>query len=199
MEEIVSLFIEILFMDKVEKILYASLKLIVHKGLHVVKMSDIGKEANVGIGTIYKHFKDKEDIVQKLWIFQKKDESDYVFREYSEQGNVKERFWFLWEKVIRYFVTHKDEYYFSYHFAASPILTEKIHDVAMENFLAFDRMFEKGINENLFKENISARHLRYYTFSTINGWILWSFQQNLNFSDKKIDQFISMAWDAIKK
>jgi len=186
-------------MEKIEKILYASLKLIVRKGLHAVKMSDIGKEANVGIGTIYKHFKDKEDIVQKLWIFQKEDESEFIFKDYTAEGTVKERFWYLWEKVIRYFITHKDEYYFSYHFAASPILTEEIHDIAMEDFLAFDAMFEDGLAENLFKSNMSARHLRLYTFSTINGWILWSFQQDVKFTDEKIEQFIQMAWDAIAK
>jgi len=186
-------------MEKIERILYASLNLIVKKGLHAVKISDIGNEAEVGIGTIYKHFKDKEDIVQKLWIFQKEDESDYIFNDYSAQGTVKERFWFLWEKVIRYFITHKNEYYFSYHFAASPILTEEIHEVAMKDFLVFDSMFEDGLKENLFKEDITARQLRLYTFSTINGWILWSFQQEIIFTDKKIEQFITMAWDAIKK
>jgi len=185
-------------MDKIEKILYASLRLIVRKGLHAVKMSDIGSEANVGIGTIYKHFNDKEDIVQKLWIFQKKDESGFIFDDYFEEGTVKERFWFLWGRVIQYFILHEDEYYFSYHFAASPILTEEIHEVAMKDFLAFDSMFEDGIRENLFKDDISAHHLRLYTFSTINGWILWSLQQNINITDAKINQFLTMAWDAIK-
>jgi len=186
-------------MDKKERILYASLKLIVRKGLHAVTMAEIGKEANVGIGTIYKHFKDKEDIVQQLWIYQKEDESAFIFRNYNDTGTVKQRFWFLWEKVIRYFISHKDEYYFSYHFAASPVLTEQVHNIAMEDFLAFDEMLEQGLEEGLFKENISARHLRMYTFSTINGWILWSLDQKIKFTDKKIDQFITMAWDAIKK
>lgn len=186
-------------MDKKERILNASLKLIVRKGLHAVTMAEIGKEANVGIGTIYKHFKDKEDIVQQLWIFQKEGESEFIFKNYNPTGTVKERFWFLWERVIRYFITHKDEYYFSYHFAASPVLTEQIHNIAMEDFLAFDAMLERGLEEGLFKEGISARHLRMYTFSTINGWILWSDQQKINLTDERIDQFITMAWDAIKK
>ncbi|MDG3582893.1 TetR/AcrR family transcriptional regulator [Galbibacter pacificus] len=185
-------------MPKKESILIASLKLIVQKGLHAVTMAEIAKEAKVGIGTIYKHFKDKEDIVQQLWIFQKQDESEFIFKDYIVEGIVKERFWFLWEKVIQYFISHHDEYYFSYHFAASPILTKEIHNIAMKDFLAFDVMFEEGLKEGLFKENMSARHLRLYTFSTINGWILWSFDQKIDFTDEKIDQFITMAWDAIK-
>jgi len=63
-------------MEKIELILRASLKRIVHKGLHTVKINDIVKEANVGIGTIYKYFKDKGDTVQRLWIFHKQEEFD---------------------------------------------------------------------------------------------------------------------------
>ena len=187
-------------MEKVDRILQASIKLIVTKGLHAVKIADIANEAGVGIGTIYKHFKDKEDIVQKLWIWQKKEESSYVFKGYTQfQGDAKERFWFLWERVIRYFVSHRDAYSFSYHFAASPVLTEEIHDVAMKDFLLFDQMFEAGREQNLFKDDLSARHLRLYTFSTINGWLLWTFDQSIALTDAKIDQLIQMAWDAIKK
>jgi AcrR family transcriptional regulator len=186
-------------MEKTELILRASLKLIVHKGLHAVKINDIAKGANVGIGTIYKYFKDKEDIVQQLWIFQKQEESDFVFKNFSDDGAVKDRFWFLWERVIRYFISHEDEYYFSYHFAASPILNDQIHEIAMKDFLVFDVLFEKGIQEGLFKEDMTARQLRLYTFSTVNGWILWSFDQKIEFTDKKIHQFITMAWDAIRK
>ena len=186
-------------MLKKKSILQASLKLIVSKGLHAVTMADIAKEANVGIGTIYKHFKDKEDIVQQLWIFQKEEESAFIFKSYSAKGSVKARFWFLWERVIKYFISHHDEYNFSYHFAGSPILSEEVHNIAMKDFLVFDALFEEGIAENLFKENLSSRDLRLYTFSTINGWILWSNNQNRDYTDQKIDQFLTMAWDAIKK
>ncbi|KKL59311.1 hypothetical protein LCGC14_2216630, partial [marine sediment metagenome] len=182
-----------------ERILTAMLKLIVMKGLHAVTVAEIAKAANVGIGTIYKHFKNKEDIVQQLWIFQKEDESAYIFTNYNSTGTVKACFWFLWDRVIRYYICHKDEYYFSYHFTASPVLTEKIHAIAMKDFLAFDEMLGRGVEEGLFKKGLSARQLRLYTYSTINGWILWSYYQNMKFTDKNIDQFITMAWDAIRK
>ncbi len=184
--------------DKRIKILKSALKLFVSQGVHAVTIAQIAKEANVGIGTIYKHFKDKEDIMQQIWIEQKKWESDYVFSNYTNKGSVHEKFNFLWEKVIRYFLENPLDFQFSYYFAASPIITNKIHQIAMEDFRQFDTFFQEGIEQNLFKP-LSASHLRLFTFSTINGWILWAMDENIDFTKEKIDLLLSMAWDAVKK
>ncbi len=184
--------------DKRISILKASLKLFVSQGMHTVTMAQIAKEANVGIGTIYKHFKDKEAIMQQIWIEQKKWEAEFVFHNYTEEGSIEERFRRLWGKVIRYFIANPLEFQFSYLFAASPILTKEIHDIAMKDFLVFNKLFQEGIDKNLFKP-ISAHHLRLFTFSSINGWLLWAMDEKIIFSDQKIDLFLDMAWDSIKK
>lgn len=187
-----------MIIDKRVNILKASLKLFVSQGVHTVTIAQIGKEANVGIGTIYKHFKDKEDIMQQIWIEQKKWEAEYVFGNFKNNGSVEERFRILWEKVIRYFIENPLEFQFSYYFAASPILTEEIHNIAMKDFLVFDKIFQEGIDQDLFKP-LQAHHLRLFTFSTINGWILWAMDENIKFTNQKIALFLDMAWDAIKK
>lgn len=184
--------------DKRTDVLKASLKLFVSQGVHTVTMAQIGKEANVGIGTIYKHFKDKEEIMQQIWIEQKKWESKYVFENFKNVGSIEERFRKLWKKVIRYFIENPLEFQFSYYFAASPILTDDIHHIAMKDFLTFDKIFQEGLDQGLFKP-LLAHHLRLFTFSTINGWILWAMDEKIDFTDEKIDLFLDMAWDSIKK
>ncbi len=180
------------------QILRAGLVLFVTHGLHAVTIAQIAAEAKVGIGTVYKYFKSKEDIVQQIWIQQKSEESSYIFKDYIPKGTIHEQFNFLWERVIRYFVEHPIEFQFSYQYAASPILTKDIHDIAMKDFLKFDDLFEVGIEENIFKA-FTARRLRLFTFSTINGWILWANDEKLKLDDKIIAQFLEMSWDAIKK
>ncbi len=177
--------------------MYAALDLIVERELHAVKMSDIASRAGVGIGTIYKYFKNKEDIVCQLWIFQKKHEADFILSSYSGRGSIRERFDSLWRKVIEYFITFQKEYYFSYHYAASPIITEEIHLIAMSRFLVFDKVFEDGILSDIFIHGLTARELRKYTFSTINGWILWSLSDEVDFSSDRIKLYLDMAWNAI--
>ncbi len=48
--------------DKREEILKAAEKVLRTKRFHEVKMDDVAKEAGVGKGTIYRYFKDKEDL-----------------------------------------------------------------------------------------------------------------------------------------
>lgn len=181
---------------KREQILKAGLKLFVVHGLHAVTIAQIAAEAKVGIGTVYRHFKSKDDIVQQIWIQQKSEESEYVFKNYQPQGNIRNQFNFLWERVIRYFLEHPVEFQFSYQFAASPILSKEIHEIAMKDFLKFDELFESGLKENLFKP-LTARRLRLFTFSTINGWILWALDEKMEINDKTITMFLEMSWDAI--
>lgn len=179
------------------QILNASLNLFVKFGVHTVTVAQIAKEANVGIGTIYKHFKDKEDIIQQIWIEQKKQEAEYIFSNYKNTGTIKERFDFLWGKVIDYFVENPLEYQFSYQFASSPILTNFIHDIAMKPFLAFDALFQEGLDQNLFKK-LKPNHLRLFTFGTINGYILWALDENIAFENDFKSTLLQMLWDAIK-
>jgi AcrR family transcriptional regulator len=164
--------------------------------MHVVTIAQIASAAKVGIGTVYRYFSSKEDIVQQIWIMQKSEESAYIFQHYRPQGTIREQFDFLWGKVIRYFLEHPLEFQFSYQFAASPILTREIHEIAMKDFLQFDELFETGIKQNLFKP-LTARRLRLFTFSTINGWIVWALDEHMSIDDLTIAMFLQMSWDSI--
>jgi len=182
---------------KREQILKAGLKLFVTHGLHAVTIAQIAAEAKVGIGTVYRYFTSKEEIVQQIWITQKSEESAYIFNSYTRQGSLRSQFDFLWERVIRYFLEHPLEFQFSYQFAASPILTKEIHEVAMMDFLKFDELYAMGLEQNLFKP-LTARRLRLFTFSTINGWLLWALDEKMDIDDATIALFLQMCWDSIK-
>lgn len=185
-------------LEKRHAIILAAMKLFVLHGAHAVTMAEIAQEAGVGVGTVYRNFESKEEIIQQIWIWQKEEEAAFVFKSFTATGTIHEQFNFLWGRVIRYFVTHPLEFQFSYQFASSPVLTKEIHEVAMKEFLTLDKLFSAGIEKGLFKP-LKARHLRLFTFSTINGWILWAIDENMKFTDKTIDLFLTMAWDAIRK
>lgn len=52
--------------NKREQILDATEKLITVKGLHALSMQQVAKEAGVAAGTIYRYFKDKDDLIIQL-------------------------------------------------------------------------------------------------------------------------------------
>jgi AcrR family transcriptional regulator len=50
---------------KKEALLNAALKLIACQGFHAAPMSQIAEEAHIGVGTIYRYFKNKEELIGK--------------------------------------------------------------------------------------------------------------------------------------
>jgi TetR/AcrR family transcriptional regulator, repressor of fatR-cypB operon len=50
------------------RVLTSALKLFVHDGYHKVSIHDVQKDANVSIGSIYKHFGGKEGIAKALYL-----------------------------------------------------------------------------------------------------------------------------------
>ncbi|MCH7409329.1 hypothetical protein MM239_07990 [Belliella sp. DSM 111904] len=66
----------------------------------------------------------------------------------------------------------------------------------MRNFSVFDELYQEGLNESLFKD-LAPRHL-FFTFSTVNGWMLWARDENIQVDEPKIELLLTMLWDAVK-
>jgi TetR/AcrR family fatty acid metabolism transcriptional regulator len=57
------------YKDKEIFIFHAAWELFSEKGFHDTKISEIAKKAGIGKGTVYEYFKSKEELVQKMIIF----------------------------------------------------------------------------------------------------------------------------------
>lgn len=183
-------------MDRTKNILDATKKLIVGKGLHVVTIADIAVEAKVGIGTIYKRFKDKEEIVVHTWIEQKKAEARFIFKDYAAHGSIKDRFDFLWGRIVEYFMADREAFFFSNHLASSPILTPEIYYEAMKDFHDLDSLYSEGLERKVFKP-MSAQHLRAFNFCSIYSYLSWVFREEAVVSEEEVTMLLAMLWDAV--
>ena len=89
-------------MTKKEKILAATLKLIVSKGIDNTPMSEIAKQADTGMGTIYNYFSTKEVLINELYFHLKVKESQIIIDKYDITLSVKQRF-IIYGGKCRYF------------------------------------------------------------------------------------------------
>lgn len=53
--------------NKEQDIINSAISIFAEKGFHNAKISDIAKEANVATGSVYRYFKNKEDIIIKIF------------------------------------------------------------------------------------------------------------------------------------
>ena len=78
-------------MNKKESILQSALELLAQKGVHDTPMSAIAKSANVGMGTIYNYFPNKEMLLNEVYIKIKHQESS-VFENFDTNQPIKTQF-----------------------------------------------------------------------------------------------------------
>ncbi|MEC4727368.1 TetR/AcrR family transcriptional regulator [Shewanella sp. D64] len=85
--------------NKRELIFRATEKIIASKGLQGLSMQQIANEAGVAAGTIYRYFKDKEELISEL--------RKHVLREVAsnilvdcQEGNLEQRFKRIWFNIV---------------------------------------------------------------------------------------------------
>lgn len=90
------------YKNKRQVILDTTLCLIVKNGLEATPMSLIGKEAGVGMGTIYHYFPGKEDLVNVLYHELKVRTNRAMLMSYSPDAPVRERFFRIWRNLFHF-------------------------------------------------------------------------------------------------
>ncbi len=76
-------------MDKKQLILNAALKLFVEQGFHGTPTSRIAKEAGVANGTLFHHFKTKDDLIVTLYLHLKSKMNHSGLTEMAEEQDFK--------------------------------------------------------------------------------------------------------------
>lgn len=185
-------------MNKTERILNAALALIIERGLERTPMSMIADRAEVGMGTVYKYFVNKEDIINGIYVKIKEEEAETVFVNNSNLTDVKGIFEDYYGRMIDYFLKNPLKFDFISQYAFSPIIRAETQQTAMSRFHHFDTLYQKGLDGNLFKD-IKAEHLTFFVFSAIAYWIKAAKEVGITINKKYKSILLEMAWDAVKK
>lgn len=184
--------------EKTESILKAALELIIERGLERTPMSMIADRAEVGMGTVYRYFRNKEDIINGIYVKLKEEEAEMVFVNNGIHRDVKETFFDFYGRMIDYFLSNPLKFNFISQYAFSPIIKESTQKTAMSRFHHFDTLYQNGLAQHLFKD-IKAEHLTFFIFSAIAYWIKAAKEVGIVIDDKYRTVLVQMAWDAIKK
>ncbi len=101
-------------------ILAAALEMMTEKGFHGTPMSELIKRANVGAGTVYRHFKNKEDMINVLY-WELREKMDLtVFADLPEGVEPRELFQTVWKNVLNYYINNPVDFKFLEQYYYSP-------------------------------------------------------------------------------
>jgi AcrR family transcriptional regulator len=184
--------------DKKTAVLEATLELISEQGFHGTPMSQIAEKANVGMGTIYRYFSSKEDMINALYIDVKTRLAQYALKGYSESMPVRECFLLLLRNITEFFIENPAELFFIEQYSNSPLITNVTREEGFRMFAQAHNIFKRASEENLMKElpiEIISTLAYGATLSLVKFWL--SDKENINKTD--LDAGIAAIWDAVKR
>lgn len=184
--------------DKKAAALQATLELISEQGFHGTPMSQIAQRANIGVGTIYRYFPSKEDLINVLYMNVKTRFAQYIVRNFSENMPIREGFLILFCNIADFYIENPVELFFMEQYSNSPLITAATREESLLMFTALIELFQRGKNENLLKD-LPMELLGTLAYEATIGLVKLYLSGREAIDKKDLDDGIAAIWDAIKK
>ena len=186
--------------DKRTAILHAALELFAENGFHCSPVSRMAEIAKVAVGSIYRYFNDKDEIIHA--VFEMVDEKlSKDMMAYVDPARAKrEQFITMITNLFRYLIAHPDDFKFLEQYYSSPYGIDK----KREKILAVD----KGQDSNPFArifipdETVSFRKMPRPIFrALIFGPVIYLLRDSLagliTIDDEIIITTAEICWESI--
>lgn len=143
-------------MQKRDAILNSALELIAEHGFHGAPAAMIAQRAKVGVGTIYRYFDNKDDLVETLFGEIEKKIRDHFKIGYQGDLPVRDRFIRIGRLLLGYFLENPVEFRFLEQFINSPygvaLRRERIFGKSAENADLLRELFADGKARGVVKD-----------------------------------------------
>ena len=138
--------------DKQEAILKTALRLFVERGFFGTPTSLISKEAGVATGTLFFHFRTKEDLIDELYRRVKADAAEAMCRGLAKEKTAKAKFRRLGENAVAWGINNPEKIQFMEQFAHTPFVSATAQEEGMSRFVFLHDLVEEGIREGAIRD-----------------------------------------------
>lgn len=183
--------------NKSEAIFKATIQLLNEIGFAEISMSKIAKRAQVSAATIYIYFKNKEDMLNKLYMNVKEKLSRAMLRDIENAMPIQKAFQIEMENLMDYALNNRDDFLFLEQFSNSPLIEKINKEEGYEMFQTLYEIVERGKREHILKQEDSTILITYCYFPIIQ-LVKEHFKGTFRFSKEILDRVICMSWDAVK-
>jgi len=188
--------------NKRDQIVAATIKLISEYGFHGTPISMIALEAEVGAGTIYRYFKDKDALVLEIFEQVHTTFKKTLLYEYDINQPIRDRFLHLCRGIFQYGIKNPYEFKFIEQFYNSPYGTslrrEKLFcncgDTGQE--LPLEQVFAAGQAQHLIKP-LPLAALIALAIGPIVFLVKDSIAGLIQLDEPTIDATLTACWDAV--
>lgn len=184
--------------EKIKKIYHATLELIYKDGLAGLTMAKIAQEANLATGTIYIYFKNKQELINQLYIELRRDSVERFLKGYDENEPFKIGIKKIWINYLTHRIEHYKESVFLEQYYRSPFITDEHKQMAELMKEPVHKIIRRGKNEMLVKNDVDDEML----FLSMLGFIRELADEHVTkvyeLDNEKIEKAFQLSWDTIK-
>lgn len=186
--------------EKCKAVYQASLELIAEQGFHGTPVSQIAKQAGVGVGSIYRYFEDKDDLIHGIHAHADRKMTKALAAAYVPGTSEKEQFFALITSLLKHLLENPLEFKFLEQYYNSPYGIEKKREKFFENIPASeeDRPFLHLLKGDSFKD-LPLPTLHALAF----GPMIFSLRDHFSgiqpLTEELIQQITEGCWDAVRK
>lgn len=183
---------------KIPLIYKATLSKVAENGLAGTKMSEIAKEAGLATGTLYIYFKNKEELINALFLECRKVAAITYFEGYVPGQDFKKSFRKIWTNMSWYKLRNARETIFIEQCYHSPFITQTTRDFIRQLFEPLYDLLERGKKEGVIKD-VDTSLLISYVVGISNEAVKNAHYKGLDINPDLIETLFVLCWDGLKK
>ena len=168
------------------------------KGVAGITMGDIARKAKMATGTLYIYFKNKEDLVNALFVTCRASSVSIYFTGYDPGATFKESFKTIWMNIVRHRVEHFEEAVFLEQCYHSPFIAEGNKETSKQLLQPLFTLMDRGKKEKIIKDADTILLLTFMVGS-INEIVKYTHYHKRTLSKAMIQTAFDMCWNGLSK
>jgi len=133
-------------------VLEAALELFVERGFHGAPTSLIAQRAGVGVGTIYRYFSSKDELIHAIYHELHARFHRQFVADLEKGGSLRERVTRVLERLLDIFIRSPREFRFLEQYHYSPFVDDRRPEIPVEEHYTLRDLLEEGRTDGIFRD-----------------------------------------------
>lgn len=182
--------------NKQEDIFDAAMQLFAERGYDGTTIPMIAEKANVGAGTIYRYFENKEALVNSLFSKSMLQLSEMIKTDFPVEANIREQFSHTYNRLFEFARNNVDAFLFTNSHCDSYFLDEQSKKIFDDFIGFFMNIIEDGIIKVFFVHCLSC--FNYYCISTVRKINESNCNRAIRILERVSKELEESSWNAIR-
>ncbi len=183
-------------MEKRDAILKTALTLFSERGFHNTPTALIAQEAGVATGTLFHHFKNKDELINALYLDLKKALVNALKEKVQDDDPVEDKIKNSWINGVKWGIMHPKEIQFIFQYANSPFITNLTREQAMGQYEFIANVYEQAMQDGIIKSTY-AEFVPDYFEGVFNLAVTHFRKHPEKISEDNLLMAFEICWDGI--